>query len=213
MTDDHLIDRCDSQVAVQRVVTLLQEEQQLWAPERGPAVARSFLLREVAATPQAASPRFQFDDAKATGVIAQAWSGNEDAEQVLRGVAAGMLRRGWPLPPNLRQFTLEILEGRQPAQRRRGRKADHLRMRDTYIAMAVSGVVRLGYHPMRNREMKNRESAGDSACSIVARACAELKIYVTERRIEKIWGDHPLSRTRAVPLPLPREHAGPHQFP
>jgi hypothetical protein len=117
----------------------------------------------------------------AAEIIKQALSGDKAARVALRDFVSMQLRDGKPLPPNLRDYVLEML-GDEPRPSRRGVSSNANFGRDYYIAMAVACVKEHGFERKRNRAT----TSGHSACSIVTDVLAEMGFHMSEANVDRI---------------------------
>ena len=110
-----------------------------------------------------------------------------DADEVVRTVAATMLRRGNTLPPPLAEYAATVLTNGIPNHSPGKNKLINL-VRDGHIACAVNIVKGYGFKPTRNAATKDA-----SACSIVADALKDLGISsqhgkpMREANVVEIW--------------------------
>jgi hypothetical protein len=95
------------------------------------------------------------------------------------------------MPTHVRNYLLKLLH-QEP--HRPGRRT-YQGGRDVCIAEAVSDVVERGFPPTRNNASRDNalreKDVAESACSIVQKALARLKVDIDETVIEAIWANRP----------------------
>ena len=118
-------------------------------------------------------------------LIEKAIAGNVMIDAVLRKVINEKVLADEALPPNLKQyFTNHImLVGRDVKKvNKGGRPAADFLIRNAVVHRVVEAMMGRGFHLDRNETPR-----GESACSIVSTALAELDVALDEKSIAKIW--------------------------
>ena len=126
-----------------------------------------------------------YDDEKGAELIVKARSGDQLAHKVLCQIAAFFIRDDCSQPPQLRTYIVDSLqsEASDPPPRRRGVDPLANESRNFRIAWAIGEVIKLGFHPTRNRATADTQSA----CSVVTAALAKCGVHLSEPAVEKIW--------------------------
>lgn len=115
-------------------------------------------------------------------------AGEEAVRKVLLRTAIGMIRRGEPLPLELRAYVCEVLRAQIPPTagvrfRERSGRPYAKGTRDWIITCTVDWIIkRHGLPPHRNPTTKR-----PSACTVVARALGAFGINLSEAAVERIW--------------------------
>jgi hypothetical protein len=132
------------------------------------------------------TPLIVYDDEKAPPLIADAVSGDMNADAVLSAIAAHHIRNACTLPPRLRDYIARKLDASMatgkpwPKPSTRGRKRNGNAYRDYAIMWAVEMLVRDGFQIDNSR-------AQHSASSIVADALTNLGITLDDRSVARIY--------------------------
>lgn len=126
-----------------------------------------------------------YDDEKGAVLILKAKTGDQLAQKVLHRIAANFIDDDCSLPPNLRAYVADSLksEASDPPPRRRGVDPYAKDARNFEIASVIAEIIKLGFHPTRNRATTKSESA----CSVVTTALARCGEHLSEPAVEKIW--------------------------
>jgi hypothetical protein len=116
-------------------------------------------------------------------VIAAAEAGHQDADMALREVAAEHIDHRVEMPTALANYVQRALV-LPPVTYPPGRNLADTWLRDVCVAV----LVRLAVERWNLPATRNRASKRPSACYVVSRALTRFNI--TERRVEKIYGNH-----------------------
>jgi hypothetical protein len=126
-----------------------------------------------------------YDDEKGERLIARARDGDPVAQKLIFLIAARFVEGGCAMPRRLRAYMAELLysQARGIPQGRRGQKPYAKFTRNFDVACIILEVVKLGFHPTRNRATQESESA----CSVVAKALVKLGVHMSDSAVEKVW--------------------------
>jgi hypothetical protein len=116
-------------------------------------------------------------------IIAAAEAGHQDADLALRELAAEYIDHREEMPTALTNYVQRALL-RPPVAYPPGRNLADTWLRDVCVAV----LVRLAVERWNLPATRNRASKRPSACYVVSRALTRFNI--TERRVEKIYGNH-----------------------
>jgi hypothetical protein len=135
---------------------------------------------------------YLYDSGIALAWLDDAKKGDPTADRVLCGAAAVLLTQTATISDlRLRGYAAEKLSGDRliAEKKRRGRSAKDNSYRDYVIALRlIPPLLRMGYQATRSDATKEKTEKGESACSIVCSALKLLRIHISEKRIEGIWG-------------------------
>ncbi|HWA00381.1 MAG TPA: hypothetical protein VG841_08705 [Caulobacterales bacterium] len=119
--------------------------------------------------------------------LEKAKAGDAEAERVVLGAAAYVLRHLWHRDDPLAAYAAEALAKSievDPNRRRQLKNAD----RDLRIAMAIRAVKDEHNMPAtRNAASRDKADAAPCACSVVVEALGRLDEHKTEDAVTKIW--------------------------
>lgn len=126
--------------------------------------------------------RYHFTGEHPEEIVARAKTGDRVAHDALCAVADHLTARGEPLPLELQRYVVGAAV--VPPKWKKGRNPVSNIYRDDAIFRAVELVVGQGFNAT-----KNDSSEHESACSIVAKALAQIGSAMSEDNVETIWSN------------------------
>jgi len=103
-----------------------------------------------------------------------------------RELTVKILEQEDPLPPELRQFTIEILKGDERPKKQGRYRAENL-YRDQCVADSIYTLHECGFKPLTKN---SNESENNSACHIVVEALAKLGDMISYDAVKSIWRNY-----------------------